>query len=101
MNLDNAREIAATVFSDSYAEARRKFLAAAPKSHAYPCSAKGPLGEALFTDAAYFGAADAKKLLVVISATHGVEGYCGSAGQLLFLQTKFHEQLSRSAAVLF
>jgi hypothetical protein len=100
MNLDSAREIAAAVFSDTYAEARRKFLAAAPKSRAYPCGAKGPLGEALFTDAAYFGVPDAKRLLIVISATHGVEGYCGSAGQLLFLQAKFHEQLSRSTAVL-
>lgn len=101
MNLDGAGLIARAVFSDSYSEARKKFLAAAPKSRAYPCSAKGPLGEALFTDAAYFGPVDAKKLLIVISATHGVEGYCGSAGQLLFLQAKFQEQLPPSAAVLF
>jgi hypothetical protein len=89
------------VFSSSYHEARQKFVAAAPKSRAYSCSVKGPSGESLFTDAAYFGPSGAKKLLVLVSGTHGVEGYCGSAGQLLFLQGRFHEELPASTAVLF
>ncbi|KRR28839.1 M14 family metallopeptidase [Bradyrhizobium retamae] len=101
MNLDSAKQIAPVVFSDTYAEARQKFLATAPTSRAYPCSTKGPSGEALFTDAAYFGNPDAKTLLVLVSGTHGPEGYSGSASQLLFLQAKFHEQLPPSTAVLF
>ncbi|MET4022079.1 DUF2817 domain-containing protein [Bradyrhizobium sp. S3.2.12] len=100
MNLDGAKQIAPLVFSDSYAEARQKFLAAAPKAKAYPFSAKGPSGEALFTDVAYFGSPDAKKLLVLVSATHGPEGYCGSASQLLFLQSKMAEALPPSTGVL-
>lgn len=101
MNLDSAKELASIAFSDSYLEARQKFLAAAPASKAYPCSSRGPAGEALFTDAAYFGRADAKKLLVLTSGLHGPEGYCGSAGQLTFLQAKLLEALPRSVAVLF
>ncbi|SFN97051.1 Protein of unknown function [Bradyrhizobium sp. Rc3b] len=101
MNFDIAQQIVALSFSDSYLEAREKFLAAAPTSKAYRCSAEGPSGEALFTDAAYFGSADAKNLLVLVSGTHGPEGYHGSAAQLLFLQAKLHEELPPSTAVLF
>lgn len=101
MNLDSAKQLASIAFSDTYLEARQKFLAAAPTSRAYPCSNSGPSGEPLFTDAAYFGRPDAKKLLVLSSGLHGPEGYCGSAGQLTFLQAKFHEELPPSTAVLF
>lgn len=100
MNFDGAKQIAPLVFARTYAEARQKFLTAAPKAQAYPCSAKGPSGEALFTDVAYLGPPDAKKLLVLISATHGPEGYCGSAGQLVFLQSKLAKSLPRSTGVL-
>lgn len=101
MNFDIVKQIAVDNFSDTYLEARQKFLTAAPKSRAYPCSTKGPSGEALFTDAAYFGPPDAKRLLVLVSGTHGPEGYHGSAAQLLFLQAKLHEKLPPSTAVLF
>jgi hypothetical protein len=100
MNLDNAKELVSVVFSDTYQEARKKFLAAVGKAKAYPCSTKGPAGDDLFTDVAYFGDPDAKKLFVIISATHGPEGYCGSAGQLTFLQAKYHEKLPPSTGVL-
>ncbi|WP_333915115.1 DUF2817 domain-containing protein [Bradyrhizobium sp. CCBAU 11430] len=36
----------------------------------------------------------------MVSGTHGPEGYCGAAGQLAFLQARFHEGLPSSAAVL-
>ncbi|MCK1676795.1 DUF2817 domain-containing protein [Bradyrhizobium sp. 150] len=100
MNLDSAKEIAPVVFSDTYTEARRKVLLAAPQSRPYKSNATGRSGEALFTDAAYFGRAEAKKLLVLVSGTHGVEGYCGSAGQLLFLEAMLHMALPASTAVL-
>jgi len=100
MNLDIAKQIASLVFSDSYQQARRKFLAAAPTSRAFSCSTRGPSGEELFTDAAYFGRADARRLLVLVSGVHGPEGYAGSAAQLQFLQAKLHEDLAPSTAVL-
>ncbi|MDF0498638.1 DUF2817 domain-containing protein [Bradyrhizobium yuanmingense] len=100
MNLDSAKQMISLVYASTYFEARQKFLGAAPKSRAYPCSTKGPSGEDLFTDVAYFGRPDATKLLVLVSGTHGPEGYCGSAAQLSFLQAKLHEGLPPSTAVL-
>ena len=72
-------------FSQSYAEARAKFIAAANtrgltvESHVHP-SARGIDGEALSVDAAILGPADGASLLCVISGTHGVEGFCGNFG---------------------
>lgn len=100
MSLDSAVKAAQSVFSETYFEAREKFAASAPASTPYPCSAKGPDGEALYTDTAYFGDPNASRLLVLVSATHGLEGYCGSAAQLLFLHANLHEQLPSSTAVL-
>lgn len=100
MTLDCAAQLATTVFADSYAEARRKFVEAAPHARAYECSTKGPTGEALYTDAAYYGCRDAKCLLILVSGTHGAEGYCGSAAQLAFLQANLHENLPIDTAVL-
>ena len=39
----------------------------------------------LFTDTAYLGPADARNIVVIASATHGVEGYAGAACQFRFL----------------
>ncbi len=72
-------------FAQSYAEARTKFLAAcnaaglAVQSHEHPL--KGRDGETLAMDVALAGAPDAQRLLIVSSACHGVEGYCGSGVQ--------------------
>lgn len=41
----------------------------------------GPAGETLGIDIAEFGPADAESMLMIVSGTHGVEGYCGSALQ--------------------
>lgn len=88
-------------FAENYAEARRKFIQHIPLSNSYPCEAKGPASESLFTDVGYLGAHDAQNLLVLISGTHGVEGYCGSASQISFLQDKLHLSLPPSTGVLF
>jgi hypothetical protein len=73
-------------FSATYAEARDKFLAAAKAAGArlfrYENPAKGPEGETLSTDVARIGPADATRVLLTISATHGVEGFCGSGIQV-------------------
>lgn len=77
---------ASALFSGDYFEARRKFLATAEKAGARVVSwrhpfAKGPGREDLFIDVATLGADTAPKGLLVISGTHGAEGYAGSAIQ--------------------
>jgi len=73
-------------FSTSYPEARAKFLAACDaagftlEALENP-DALGREGEALFSDVASKGPADASNVLLVTSGTHGIEGYCGSGCQ--------------------
>lgn len=78
------------VFSSQYDEARDKFLHAATSAGAslchWPHPLKGPRGEALATDSAWVGPRDATGVLVVISATHGVEGFAGSGPQVDLLR---------------
>jgi hypothetical protein len=73
-------------FSADYAEARRKFRDAAARAGAvvtaYEAPTRGPAGEALATDVARLGPADAPNVLVTVSATHGAEGFCGSGIQV-------------------
>ena len=77
-----------TCFAPDYAAARTKFIAAAAAAGAtlrsYRNPHSGPAGEELWTDAAWLGPAPARKVLVTISATHGVEGFCGSGAQVDF-----------------
>lgn len=76
-------------FSNSYAEARDKFLAAAQgrgavlDSHVHPLT--GFHGESLAMDVACLGDASSPKALLLSSACHGIEGYCGSGVQLALL----------------
>jgi len=75
-----------SVFSAEYISARKAFLDAAHECGAtlstYPHLSTGPNGEPLATDAAWLGPDDAGSVLVLLSATHGVEGFCGSAAQI-------------------
>lgn len=87
-------------FSADYFAARAKLLRLAPHAAAYPSPARGPGGEPLFTDAAWFGARDARKLLVTISSTHGVEGYCGSGCQLDWIAGGGPDRLGSDQACL-
>ncbi|MDE1184821.1 DUF2817 domain-containing protein [Paraburkholderia sp.] len=81
------------IFSDmpNFADQRERFLAAAARANAthiaYPHPMRGPRGEALSTDVAIVGRADAHKRLVMMSGTHGVEGYYGSDSQIALLDT--------------
>ncbi|MBS0224343.1 MAG: M14 family metallopeptidase [Proteobacteria bacterium] len=92
-------------FSESYAEARAKFCAAAAtaggsiRSWLNP-SALGPNGEKLHLDTARFGATDADKMLVMISSTHGVEGHCGSGAQIAWLRTGGPSKLPKNTGAL-
>lgn len=73
-------------FSQSYAEARERFRAACRAAGlevvSYPNPRPGPAGEALATDVARLGPAEARRVLIVESGTHGVEGYAGSGIQV-------------------
>ena len=77
-------------FSQSYAQARTKFLTAADAagldvaSHIHPL--RGRDDETLAMDVARDGPADARALLIVSSACHGVEGFCGSGVQIALLR---------------
>jgi hypothetical protein len=76
-------------FSRDYADARERFYAACRLNSApvrsYTNPNKGPAGETLTTDVTWIGPKDATRALVLISATHGVEGFCGSGAQLDWL----------------
>jgi hypothetical protein len=92
-------------FSANYREARLKFLEAAKEAGAavtfHECPAPGPKGEVLTTDVAWIGERKASKVLVAISATHGVEGFCGSAFQVDWLRSGKAASLPGDTAVLF
>ncbi|HEX2546053.1 MAG TPA: M14 family metallopeptidase [Ramlibacter sp.] len=88
-----------SAFSSTYAEARQKFLDAAAdarllvEAKAYP--ATGLQGEDLAMDVARDGHPSAARLLVLTSACHGVEGFCGSGVQVAALRD---EEFRRRAA---
>ena len=69
-------------FAASYAAARERFLASADAaglavtSHAID-GVRGAQGEELAMDVVRFGDPQADRLLVLTSAIHGVEGFCG------------------------
>jgi len=91
-------------FSTSYNEARAKFVEAAKaaggvlESIAHP--ERGPDGKDLSTDTAWFGPRDAKRVLVLISGTHGVEGYCGSGAQVDWLRRREIDNVPAGTGVL-
>ena len=92
-------------FASDYSEAREKFLAAArlagASMHRYDNPTKGPLGEELSTDVAWLGPDDASKIIVTISSTHGVEGFCGSGFQADWLASIGAAGLPRDTAALW
>jgi len=88
----------------SYRQLRDRFLKAATavgaslSEYAHPLP--GPFAEALFTDVAWIGAPDARKVLVALSGTHGVEGYYGSDCQSRWLESLKDRALPEGVAVL-
>lgn len=94
-------------FSQSYAEARTKFIEAATsagllvESRRHP--ERGRDGEDLAMDVAREGDPSASKLLVLTSACHGVEGFCGSGVQVSALADREWRDYaaSKGVAVLY
>ena len=94
MTLDSAAD---ACYSQSYNEARRRFMAAAGEAGAQVQSYAVGAGAAkdLYIDVAALGKPDAPTL-VVSSGIHGVEGFFGSAVQLALLQRLAHAQQDAS-----
>ncbi len=91
-------------FAKDYAEARAKFLdaaaAAGGKVHTFKHPEKGPDGGALATDVLRIGSPNARKVVVIQSATHGVEGFCGSGTQVGWLRLGDWKKLPDGVAVV-
>jgi len=92
-------------FSENYAEARTRFREAVARTGAPSESFEnpvglGPEGETLATDVALFGPEDATKLLILISGTHGVEGFAGSGAQITMIESLRFAALPARTAVL-
>jgi hypothetical protein len=91
------------MFAATYAQARRKFLDAAGvaglevESKIHP--QKGREGEELAMDVVRDGPMDAGKVLVLSSACHGIEGFCGSGIQVAALHDRQWRQHARGRGV--
>lgn len=76
-------------FSKDYFTARDRFREAAlgvgARMETLPLDAKGPGGESLGIDIAWFGAGNPRRVLLHSSGLHGVEGFAGAAIQLQLL----------------
>ena len=87
---------ALTAFPSDYHAARAAFLQAlrlpvcALQHEPILYPALDPQANALYTDVAWLGHPQAEKVLILISATHGVEGFAGSA-----IQTDVLRQLAQ------
>ncbi|HSL74771.1 MAG TPA: M14 family metallopeptidase [Ilumatobacteraceae bacterium] len=79
----------------SYQESRERFLdaarAAGASIHSWPHPMTGIDGEELAVDVAVLGPSDATAVLLVVSGTHGVEGFTGSALQHRWLTARAAE----------
>ena len=91
-------------FYFKYSKARQNFLSAAVEEATFIESWQHPLrgiaGEKLYLDLAWFGDRSAKKVLLTIAGTHGVEGYCGSGIQVGSMRTKWHQQADSDVAIV-
>lgn len=91
-------------FSAEYPEARNKLLEACEKldlaveHHVHP--ERGRYGEELATDVVRIGPADASHVFFTMSATHGVEGFCGSGAQIGALRSGLYDDLPDHTAVV-
>lgn len=91
-------------FSADFAQARDKFRDAARGAggglEAVSHPLRGPDNGELTTDVAWLGPRNAERVLVMISATHGVEGFCGSGAQVDWLRRGESDRLPAGLAVM-
>lgn len=98
-------ELADELFSNTYAEARERFLVAAKERGAtldgHAIAARSLTGEELTIDTAYIGPDSPQSVLAISSGLHGVEGFAGSAIQHQLLRDQLAElELDASCGVL-
>ncbi|MBF5002790.1 M14 family metallopeptidase [Diaphorobacter caeni] len=90
-------------FADRYALARARFIAGVASAglslKQYPHPLKGREGEELSVDVALDGDMDAKRLLIVSSGCHGVEGLCGSGVQVFALHDDEWREKARARGI--
>lgn len=90
-------------FAPSYARARVMFLEGAAaagmaiRSHNHPLVGRD--GETLAVDVALDGSPEAERLLIVSSACHGAEGFCGSGVQVFATHDAQWRAHARAAGV--
>ena len=91
-------------FGHDYPKARRLFLEAAETAGARITSFRnphpGPEGMELFSDLAWFGSPEPKRVLFTMSGTHGIEGITGSGIQINSLQSGLARDLPEDTAVV-
>jgi Protein of unknown function (DUF2817) len=92
-------------FSDNYPHARAKFRQASDQAgavlHTYehPME-RGPDGGTLSIDVAIVGPQDASRCFLLISGTHGVEGFAGSGCQVGFFRDSLHAAFGNDVRVI-
>ncbi|MBA3281692.1 MAG: DUF2817 domain-containing protein [Acidimicrobiia bacterium] len=91
--------------ASDYPAARARFLAAAEGTGAvvrsHPFLDRGPTGEELAVDVARQGPADADRVVLVVSGTHGVEGFAGSLCQSRWLEEQGSTPLDDGLAIVW
>ncbi|HEY5337778.1 MAG TPA: M14 family metallopeptidase [Rhizomicrobium sp.] len=92
-------------FPSDYREARHAFIAACEASELGVTSrlnttVMGADGKPLFLDTTSIGARDAKTALLMISGTHGVEGYFGSGVQTGLLREGLAQRAPEGARIV-
>ena len=92
-------------FAADFVAARARFRSAARRAggtlQSYPLTSRtGPAGETLATDLAWFGNVAPKAVLIMTSATHGVEGHAGSALQAYVANSLARRRRSRALAIV-
>jgi hypothetical protein len=92
-------------FSPTYVAARERFQSSAmsvgARLHSYVLpDRRGARDESLTIDVAQIGAESPDRALIVISGTHGVEGFCGSGCQVGFFADRLYQALPPSACSL-
>ena len=92
------------LFSQDYFQAREKFINAARDNlfeiNSIKHNLKGPDGRDIFMDFAHSGQDDAKNIIIIISGTHGPEGYCGSAVQYGLLKYNIAAEWAKTQKIL-
>ena len=101
----NFEALAASYAFATYFQARESFIAKAKagdaehQSHTHPMSPH-PSGEVFGVDTAWYGPRDAETVLVMISGTHGLELFSGSAMQRLWMDKHANAKPERLGVLL-